>query len=250
MTALARGLNVLSCFNAHDRVLGNQDIALRCRLPKSTVSRLTHTLTRLGYLVRDDARGKYRLGPAMSSLRLSAAPEHSDIDWSAKSLMQELANGAKALVALGARSRLSMIYLEACHDASSSGPVLGLNAGSCVPLATTAMGRAHLAAMDQQERGSVLDDLAALDRQAWPKLRRDIEQALETARTLGCACSFGDWRAEVNGIAVAFHTGHGIPPMVIGCGGLATEVTPGFLLDEVRPRLLALGRRLQGLENR
>ena len=250
VTALARGLNVLSCFNAHDPVLGNQDIALRCKLPKSTVSRLTYTLTRLGYLVRDDARGKYRLGPAMSSPVIAAALEHRDIHRSARSLMQELANGAKALVALGVRSRLSMSYLEACHGASNPGPVHGLSAGSCIPLATTAMGRAHLAAMEQRERRSVLDDLAALDAQAWPKLRRDIEQALAAARTLGCACSFGDWRADINGIAVAFSLGRGIPPMVIGCGGPAAEVTPDFLLDEVRPRLLALGRRLQGPENR
>src|SRR5690606_5452262 len=52
VTALARGLEVLSCFRASNVALGNQDIARLCRLPKSTVSRLTTTLTRLGYLVQ------------------------------------------------------------------------------------------------------------------------------------------------------------------------------------------------------
>lgn len=249
VTALARGLNVLSCFNAHDPVLGNQDIALRCKLPKSTVSRLTYTLTQLGYLVRADARGKYRLGPAMSSLGIAAALEHKDIRLSARPLMQELANGAKAMVALGTRSWLSMIHLEACRDASSPSLMFDLSAGSRIPLATTAMGRANLAAMDQHERESVFDDLATFDIKAWPRLRRDIELALETARTLGCACSFGDWRADVNAIAVAFNPGHGIPLMVVGCGGPAAELAPDFLLDAVRPKLLTLGQRLQGLGN-
>ena len=44
ITALARGLDVLSCFRSGDRMLGNQEIAARCGLPKSTVSRLTYTL--------------------------------------------------------------------------------------------------------------------------------------------------------------------------------------------------------------
>ena len=48
VTALARGLDVLSCFRSGEKLLGNQDIAKRCGLPKSTFSRLTHTRTLLG----------------------------------------------------------------------------------------------------------------------------------------------------------------------------------------------------------
>lgn len=50
VTALARGLEVLSAFRSRDRLLGNQELARRCGLPKSTISRLTYTLTREGYL--------------------------------------------------------------------------------------------------------------------------------------------------------------------------------------------------------
>ena len=68
VTALARGMEVLACFRAGDRLLGNQEIAQRCRLPKSTVSRLTYTLTRLGYLNHVEELGKYRLGVATFAL--------------------------------------------------------------------------------------------------------------------------------------------------------------------------------------
>jgi len=50
VTALARGLEVLRAFTPTEGLLGNGEIAERTGLPKPTVSRLTYTLTKLGYL--------------------------------------------------------------------------------------------------------------------------------------------------------------------------------------------------------
>src|SRR5258706_6440355 len=58
VNALGRGLEVLACFRHGDRMLGNQDLARACGLPKSTVSRLTNTLTKLGYLVYVEDRSE------------------------------------------------------------------------------------------------------------------------------------------------------------------------------------------------
>ncbi|MGU3480300.1 helix-turn-helix domain-containing protein, partial [Methylobacterium sp. D48H] len=49
VTALARGLSVLACFGPGRTSLANHDIGEACGLPRSTVSRLTYTLTKLGY---------------------------------------------------------------------------------------------------------------------------------------------------------------------------------------------------------
>ena len=68
VTALGRGLEVLACFRHGDRMLGNQDLARACGLPKSTISRLTNTLTKLGYLVYVEDSAKYSLGTATLSL--------------------------------------------------------------------------------------------------------------------------------------------------------------------------------------
>jgi len=68
VTALARGLEILSCFKARDRFLSNQDIAQRANLPKPTVTRLCHTLVQLGYLNYSDARSKYFLANKVLSL--------------------------------------------------------------------------------------------------------------------------------------------------------------------------------------
>ncbi|MGC8702376.1 MAG: IclR family transcriptional regulator [Thiomonas sp.] len=245
VTALARGLEVLSCFRARDKALGNLDIAQRCKLPKSTVSRLTYTLTQLGYLTLDEASGKYRLGTATLSLG-STALARMDIRQMARPLMQELADASKAMVSLGTRDRLSMIYVENCR--STSALTLSLDVGSRIPIATTAMGRAYLAVAS--ERAAIFDDLAALDELAWPALKRGIDQALDEVRTRGVACSFGDWQPDVNAIAVGFDPGGGMPLMAINCGGPAFLLAPEFLLGEVRPRLLDLVRRLEEMTAR
>ena len=62
VTALARGLEILECFKFEDRYLGNREIVEKTGLPKATVSRLTHTLTELGYLRYSERLGKYNFG--------------------------------------------------------------------------------------------------------------------------------------------------------------------------------------------
>ena len=62
-TALARGLSVLRAFSPDNRPIGNAEIAARVGLPKATVSRLTFTLTELGYLNYNEDIERYSLGP-------------------------------------------------------------------------------------------------------------------------------------------------------------------------------------------
>ena len=106
VTALARGLEVLACFRHGDRMLGNQELSKRCGLAKSTVSRLTHTLTNLGYLIYVEESAKYSLGTATLSLA-SAMLSKLDIRKLAHPLMQELAEFGQCLVSLGSRDRAS-----------------------------------------------------------------------------------------------------------------------------------------------
>jgi DNA-binding IclR family transcriptional regulator len=70
-TTLARGLEVLRCFTPLEPLLGNKEISVRTGLPKPTVSRLTYTLTKLGYLRHNMRLGKYQLGSAVLSIGCS-----------------------------------------------------------------------------------------------------------------------------------------------------------------------------------
>jgi DNA-binding IclR family transcriptional regulator len=161
VTALARGLEVLSCFRTGDKSLGNQEIAKRCKLPKSTVSRLTYTLTKLGYLIQLEESGKYRLGTATLALG-SYMMARLDVKQMARPMMQALAEFAKATVSLGTRDRLAMLYVENCR--SSAALTLSVDVGSRIPLLSSALGRAYLAEISPAERGGVAGALSRVRR--------------------------------------------------------------------------------------
>ena len=72
VTALARGLEILRCFNPGERYLGVTELARRTGLPKPTVSRLAGTLTKLGYLSFSGHYGQYQLAPGVLSLGYAA----------------------------------------------------------------------------------------------------------------------------------------------------------------------------------
>src|SRR5690606_2496844 len=226
VTALSRGLDVLSCFRSGSRLLGNQDISERCRLPKSTVSRLTYTLTKLGYLHYVKESGKYRLGTATLALG-SAVLGRFEVRDLARPLMQELADATGASVALGARQRLSIVCIEVCKSKA----VLSLNmeVGMRLPLGVSAIGRSYLAVCDPAERADLFDQLRELDHLAWPSLKQSIDRALAGYEELGVCASFGEWQPDVNGIALGFRPGNGLPPMAINCGAPAFKASPEFL---------------------
>lgn len=241
--ALARGLEVLACFRKGETLLGNQEIAERCKLPKSTVSRLTYTLTRLGYLHYVQTVAKYRLGTAVLALGTNMLAR-LDVRNVARPQMEDLAVFARASVGLGARDRLSMVYVECArgHTAIS----LTVDVGSRISISTSAMGRAFLAACTEEERAPILEEIQSLDNVNWAKTQDGIEKAISDHRALGCTCSFGDWHETVNAIAVGFRPGGGLPAMAVNCGAPSMVVEREYLLQEVRPRLITLAKRLDG----
>lgn len=240
VTALARGLEILSCFRSGEKMLGNQDLADRAKLPKSTVSRLTYTLTKLGYLDYDEEVGKYRLGTASLALG-SAMLSKLDIRQYARPYMQDLADFSHATVSLGMRDRLSMIYIENCR--SHAALTLRLDVGARIPIALTAMGRAYLAETSESERNDILERVRELDHYKWPAIHEGIMRSLEEYHKLGCCTSFGDWQKDVNAIAVAFRQANGTI-LSINCGGPLFNLSPEFLLNEVKPRLREMIERL------
>ena len=101
VTALARGLDILRCFGPADEYLGNAELAKRTNIPRPTVSRMTATLTQLGYLRYVPQLEKYRLGPGVLDLgyRYLASEGVREL---ARPFMQELADATDCMVAIGA----------------------------------------------------------------------------------------------------------------------------------------------------
>ncbi|HEY8609176.1 MAG TPA: IclR family transcriptional regulator [Noviherbaspirillum sp.] len=240
ITALSRGLDVLACFRSGDTSLSNQQISERCGLPKSTVTRIVYTLSKRGYLTQIEG-GRYALGSATLSLG-SSMLARMDIRQYARPLMQEVADFAGATLALGVRDRLSIIYTEVVRSMATL--TLSLQVGSRIPIASSAIGRAYLAGASEQERNAILRLANDLDESAADAVREGIRRGFEDYQQYGCATSFGEWQRDVNGIAVTFRApGAGVH--VMNCGGPSSSLSREFLLEDVRPRLLALARRLE-----
>jgi DNA-binding IclR family transcriptional regulator len=242
VSALARGLEVLRAFTPTQGLLGNGEIVERTGLPKPTVSRLTYTLTKLGYLAYVERLGKYQLAPAALALGYSALA-NMRIRQIARSYMQEFANYADAAVALGTRDRLDMIYIEHCR--SKHGLMLRLGLGSRIPMATTAMGRALIAGLPEAERDWLLDYIKRQEGKRWPRVRAGIERAISDVATRGFALSIGEWERDINAVGVPLAVPDGLGSFAFNCGAPAFQFTRKRLESDIGPRLVNVVRNVE-----
>jgi DNA-binding IclR family transcriptional regulator len=242
VVALSRGLDVLRAFHPNDGLLGNQEIAARTNLPKPTISRLTYTLTKLGYLTQVPRFEKYQLAPSAMALGY-AALANLGVRHLSESYREEVMRETGGAVAVGARDRLSMIYV----GQSRNGLALGvqLDVGSRIPIATTAMGRAFIWALPDEERTALLRDLREHYGSRWPRMRDGIERAGEMIERTGFALSVGEWQDDVHAAGVALKLNDGTGPYAFNCGAPAFRFTEDRLRNDIGPRLVAMVRNIE-----
>jgi DNA-binding IclR family transcriptional regulator len=242
VVALARGLEILRAFSPSDGLLGNQELVARTGLPKATVSRLTYTLTKLGYLIHVERLEKYQLAPGALSIGYSALA-NMRIRQLARPYMQELADYAAASVALGSRDRLNLIYVEHCRG--KDGVMLRLDLGSRVPLATTAMGRALLAALPAKEREYLMGHIARKEGDRWPKIRSGIERAIRDLATKGFTLSVGEWEPDITGVGVPLVLPDDAGVFALNCGAPAFQLSRDRAENDIGPRLVNVVRNIE-----
>lgn len=242
VNALARGLELLRCFQPGDTELGNAELARRTGMPKPTVSRLTYTLTKLGYLAFSESRGTYRLAAGVLALGY-AMLSNLDVRKVARPYMEALSEAAQASVSIGARDRLSMVYIESCR--SSANVTLRLDVGSRIPLATSAVGRALLCGLPQGERDYLMDHIRLRDEDNWPRVKAGIEQALRDYEERGFVLSAGDWQQDVNAVGVPLIGVDRERAMAFNCGAPAFLLSREKLEQQIGPRLVQLVRQVE-----
>ena len=254
--ALARGLAILRTFQFDSRLLGNIEIAAATGLPKPTVSRLTYTLTQLGYLRYLPEFGKYELAAGVVSLAYPYLV-NMPVPSIARPLMEQLAEKTKTNVGLGVHEGLSILYLE--YALGEANPNRRQRVGFRVPLVRTAMGRACIAAMQPQERAQLYDELKDHYRKEWPQLQRELDDAVEQVDRRGFCIAAGSFQTTTNSVAVPFVHTDGRTLMAFNSQGSAALQTVAAmerngrklveLANEVRRRVAAepptpsLGRR-------
>jgi DNA-binding IclR family transcriptional regulator len=160
-----------------------------------------------------------------------------------ESFREEVMRATGGAVAVGARDRLSMIYF----GQSRSGLALGvqLDVGSKVPIATTAMGRAYIWALPDDERTLLLRELREHYGTRWARIRDGIERAGELIAKRGFSISVGEWQDDVHAAGVALTLNDGTGPYAFNCGAPAFRFTEDRLLNDIGPRLVTMVRNIE-----
>src|SRR3979409_760571 len=153
---VSRAFDVLRCFEGHEARLGNPESSKRCGCARSTVSRLTHTLTRMDQLVYLPRDQKYRIGPsavAMSTSMMRGLQLRNLI----RLRLQDVAEQLPGTVGVVIPDRLHLVFLGARPAANALG--LHESTGSRISMASTAAGSAYLAALDVDVGDALLTEM-------------------------------------------------------------------------------------------
>ncbi len=241
---LARGLQVLRAFKASDGPLGNQELATRTQIPKPTISRLTFTLSELGFLEHLPTYEKYRLGPAAMALGSVA---HATVPFveSAAELMQPLADELEALVALTMRDGDRMLLTHCWRPQGA--PCIWISSGFRMPLIGTSTGLAYLASLDSQQAAALISELTVKSESNHLKVMTEVQESKRMLMNHGFLESFGKWNPGIFGVSVPFRTHSFSEPLVFLCGAPAKSSTKKSMRQITGPKLAERVRQLNGI---
>lgn len=218
-TTLARGLRLLRAFRSDDEhYLGNKELAERTGLPKATVSRLSYTLVKLGYLSQDPRTGAYALAPGV------LAPAYTflsrlDIRRITRPYMRKIAVRPGLTVSLATQHEFRMTTIESIV-ADSPVPIAGLFGGRA-SIARTAIGHAYMAGLTEQDRATLMAEMADHYGEEWPAIEKRIQRDIASVATRGYCIvrgEWGEWNEKISGVAC---------PIVVGDGGLVLSMSAG-----------------------
>ncbi|MDB5653112.1 MAG: transcriptional regulator, IclR family [Tardiphaga sp.] len=234
---VSRAFDILRCFESHDARLGNLEISNRCGLPRSTVSRLTHTLTRMGQLAYLPGDQKYRIGPsavAMSTSMMRGLQVRNLI----RLRLQEVAEQIPGTIGFTIPDRFHMVYLEYAR----ADHALGLNSvtGSRIAMGRTAAGHAYTAALDEDVGNALITEMSREMLEDSKILRSRVEFNRESLRERGYVITGGMFSPHITGIAAPIWSPQYQTYVVVTIGLLASMYDEARLHAEVAPVLMKL----------
>jgi len=197
--SIVRAFTVLELLGQSDQHLGVTDIAQKSGLPLTTVHRLLHTLTRLGYVERNIDTHKYTLGVRMLHLR-GAVIDQVNLGVQSISVMKSLMRRVNETVHLAVLSEGEIMYIERVEGLQTQGMYTRI--GKRVPAHCTALGKVMLAYSPDH----VWQDMIA--RHGLPRLSEttitteaELLAELERIRQRGYATDEGETGEKVRCIA-------------------------------------------------
>jgi DNA-binding IclR family transcriptional regulator len=240
--ALGRGLGILEALSAAQKPLNNGDLARLCGLAASTVSRLTHTLTELGYVrFNRDLRG-YELTPKNLMLGYPVLAEMRLLEM-ARPHLEQLSRQTGETAALAVRDRLHITFVAVVEGVNLVAVRLAVGGRLRIPV--SAAGIALVAAASEEEGRTLIARVSA----EMTRNQQDpapFQEAVRACRRDGVAIIRNQWRPGIGGVAVPVrHNGeYGALTIPVATGAVSEQAMRTTLADAVKETAAVLGPAL------
>jgi IclR family transcriptional regulator, pca regulon regulatory protein len=233
--ALARGLSVLSCFDARHPRMTLTEIAAASGLARPTARRLLLTLAELGY-VRADA-GSFALTPRVLGLGMAYVSALGLWDI-ARPHMEDLVASTKESSSMSQLDGSDIVYVA--RVAVPKIITLRVSIGTKFPAVRTSQGKVLLAALDETTLRQVLalPSDAGLPPYAHNRSMADIREELRTVRARGWALADEELAPGIRSVAAPVRDGDGSVRAALNVTVHAAETTVQTLVTEHLPKLL------------
>lgn len=238
-TTLVKGLKVLEAFRPNRTMMSNGEIAKETGINRSTVTRLTYTLHKLGYLRQE--KTKYRLSwralmlvnPLLVDLKILHIARPS---------MQKLAQDLGGTVSIGTMDRTNFVYLETArvNENIYSSPDLG----TIGPLLPATIGHALCALLTEDEFKAKLEELKRRH-DLWTKYGEAFVQGVADCRGRGFSVVKGTWIPGTHSAGVPLIRDTNGDCFGINCRVPIYRLSPNQIEDEVGPRLISLATNIR-----
>jgi IclR family transcriptional regulator, acetate operon repressor len=234
---LARGLDILELFAGGSPELTQTEISERLGLPVPTVHRLVKLLTERGWLVRDSASRRLRLG--LGAARLLPAVRLPDL---AREPLRAMAERSGETVNLATLDGGEVLYLVS--ETGSNLLTLRSHVGLRLPAHATALGKCLLAQLDDADARPAVgrEPYTALTPRtitSWEKLRTNLDRV----RREGVAYSREEYEVGLHSIAVPLAWVEGEGPVAVNVSlpsSRAGREASAALTDELRATAAAI----------
>lgn len=237
---LDRGLTILDALAQAQRAMGVTELSAQLGLDKSTVHRLLTTLVQRGYARRDPRTRNYTLG-VQALVLYDAFQEQIGLRNLCHGLLEELAELSGETSHLAVLAGMNIVFVDSVETQQMLAVLTVV--GRSEPAHCTALGKAILAVLPNEQRDEMLRDAvfeAYTDRT--PTTREALEADLQETAERGWAFDNEEFLLGVRCLSSAVHDHAGYPVAALGISGPASRLT----ID----RCNALGKQVSAIARR
>lgn len=199
VASVEKAFRLFGAFGREYAELSLSDLAKRTQMTLPNIQRLTHTLTRLGYLVRDDRSKRYSLTPRTLDIGFRYLQASTLLDRAAPCL-SELNRRTEETVNLTVLDGPEVVYIARHRGFHSIG--INMYIGARLPAFATGIGQAMLAYLPPRDALAKIDALARPSYTRYTITDRDLlVKKLQRVHKLGYALE--DQEMFLGGISVA-----------------------------------------------